>query len=430
MRTFFSDDFLFTVIMQKVSNMESNPLFEMIDRIAPEMYETLKSVVRIPALAPENEGDGELEKANYLVELLERFGFEDIRVVKAPDERVSCGYRPNVIALLKGTEPESGTIWSAAHTDVVPPGDMGLWDTEPFEPVETDERIIGRGVEDNTQSMIASLFAARVVKESGMWHRHNIGLAFMADEEVGSKYGIKYVIENTDLFEKKDIVVVPDSGNPEGDFIEVSEKSILWLRVTTTGKQCHASSPERGNNAYRAAMKFLLRADELLHERYADVNPLFDPPTCTFEPTKKLANVGNVNTIPGEDVSYFDMRILPRYDPEDALRDLEAVAREVEAETGVTITFQRENYDRAAPPTPADAPVVERLSKAIKKVYDVKPKAGGIGGGTCAAIFRRAGYNAAVWSTIEEQAHAPNEYILKKNLVGDCKVFAALFTME
>ena len=411
--------------------MELETLFSKIDSYDRQMYDTLMDVVRIKALAPENDGDGELEKAEYLMKLLTRFGFDDVKMVKAPDRRVSCGFRPNVIAILKGSGPERGTIWSVAHIDVVPPGDMGLWNTEPFEPVETEEKIIGRGVEDNTQSLIASLFAAVALKESGMDHPYNIGLAFVADEEVGSKYGIKYLVDNTELFHRtKDIIVVPDSGNPEGDFVEVSEKSIMWLKVTTNGKQCHASSPERGNNAYRAAMKFLLKADEFLHEKYKEIDPLFDPPTSTFEPTKKLSNVPNVNTIPGEDISYFDIRILPNYDPELILSEMEGIAREVEAETGTTIVMEKENYDRAAPPTPPDAPVVKKLSEAIRKVYNNEPKAGGIGGGTCAAIFRRAGYNAAVWSTIDEQAHAPNEYIYKKNLINDCKVFAVLFTSE
>ena len=411
--------------------MELKEVFDRIDGYERKMYDTLMGVVRIKALAPENEGDGEMEKAEFLVKFLDDHGFQDTRIVKAPDDRVSCGFRPNVIAILPGREPEAGTIWSVAHIDVVPPGDLGLWETEPYEPVETEEKIIGRGVEDNTQSLIASMFAAIAVKETGNNNRYNIGLAFVADEEVGSKYGIKYLVENTDIFHReRDIIVVPDSGNPESDFVEVSEKSILWLKVTTTGKQCHASSPERGNNAYRAAMKFLLRADEELHERYGLKDPLFDPPISTFEPTKKLANVGNVNTIPGEDVSYFDMRMLPDYDPDAILADVEDIARDVERETGTIIRFEKENYDRAAPPTPPDAPVVTKLIEAIRKVYDTEPKAGGIGGGTCAAIFRRAGYNAAVWSTIEEQAHAPNEYIYKKNLVNDSKVFAALFLGE
>ena len=51
----------------------------------------------------------------------------------------------------------------------------------------------------------------------------------------------------------------------------------------------------------------------------------------------------------------------------------------------------------------------------------------GIGGGTCAAHFRHAGIPAAVWATIDEKAHEPNEYAVIKNLVSDAKVHAHLF---
>ncbi len=56
----------------------------------------------------------------------------------------------------------------------------------------------------------------------------------------------------------------------------------------------------------------------------------------------------------------------------------------------------------------------------------IQPKVGGIGGGTCAAFFRREGMPAVVWSTIDETAHQPNEYANVANLVNDAKVFASL----
>ena len=64
------------------------------------------------------------------------------------------------------------------------------------------------------------------------------------------------------------------------------------------------------------------------------------------------------------------------------------------------------------------------LGKAIKNVYRIDAKAQGIGGGTVAAIFRRLGYHAAVWSTLDDLAHQPNEYCRITNLIGDAKVFA------
>ena len=54
----------------------------------------------------------------------------------------------------------------------------------------------------------------------------------------------------------------------------------------------------------------------------------------------------------------------------------------------------------------------------------------GIGGGTVAAFFRRAGLPAAVWMTQTDTAHQPNEYCLISNIMTDAKVFACLYLNE
>ena len=82
---------------------------------------------------------------------------------------------------------------------------------------------------------------------------------------------------------------------------------------------------------------------------------------------------------------------------------------------------------RTAPPTPADAPVVAALERAIEKVYGLEPFPGGVGAGTVAAYLRRRGYPAAVWSKTDMNAHQPDENCLIDNMLGNAKVFAHLF---
>jgi succinyl-diaminopimelate desuccinylase len=200
-----------------------------------------------------------------------------------------------------------------------------------------------------------------------------------------------------------------------------------WVKVTTKGRQCHPSMPRKGINAHRAAMRFGTLVDEALHGRFSGEDTLFDHPVSSFEPTKKEANVENVNMVPGEDVFYFDCRLLPQYKLADMMAEMRIVADRVEADTGATIQLEPVLLDEAAPPTPVDAPIVIRLLGAIEAVYDNEPYAGGIGGGTCAAVLRRAGIPAAVWEKVANNAHAPDEYALVENLVGDTKVFARLF---
>jgi succinyl-diaminopimelate desuccinylase len=74
--------------------------------------------------------------------------------------------------------------------------------------------------------------------------------------------------------------------------------------------------------------------------------------------------------------------------------------------------------------------VVKALQAAVREVYRVEAAAMGIGGGTVAALFRRAGFEAACWSKIDETAHQPNEYCHIDNMIGDAKVFAHIFLQE
>ncbi|MFW6128489.1 MAG: M20/M25/M40 family metallo-hydrolase, partial [Halobacteriota archaeon] len=210
-------------------------LIEKLESSRDEIAETLANLIRIKALSPENGGDGELDKAKYVEQLLE--GFE-IERYDAVDERAREGVRPNLVTKIDGEEEK--TIWIISHLDVVPEGDLSLWDTDPFEPVVKNGRIYGRGSEDNGQAVVASLFAARAIKESGLKPRYSLGVAFVADEEVGSKYGIQHLLKQ-DIFDKEDLIVVPDAGSPQGDQIEIAEKSILWLKFSVQGKQGHAS---------------------------------------------------------------------------------------------------------------------------------------------------------------------------------------------
>lgn len=405
--------------------MKLNDVLSEVEGLRGEMVQTLMELVRVPAIAPENGGEGELKKAEGLMRVLEETEFDKIDRYDAKDGRVPSEVRPNIVAYCYGEDLEN-RLWIVTHMDVVPPGDSSLWTvTKPFEPVVKDGRVYGRGSEDNGQSLVASIFAVKALRKLGVKPKRTVALAFVADEEQGSRYGIRYLTDRG-LFRKDDLIVVPDHGNKEGSFIEVAEKSALWLRVRTRGKQVHASTPEKGLNAHRIGMRYALALDKLLHEKYSKRNEVFEPPGSTFEPTKKEGNVDAVNIIPGEDVFYFDCRVLPEYSLDEVLSDVRGLAEEFEEETSAEIVVETVIKSDAPEPTPVDSEVVSLLRKAIKRCRGIEPKVGGIGGGTCAAHFRRAGIPAVVWSTIDETAHQPNEYAKIENLVEDSKIFALL----
>lgn len=409
--------------------MDPRILKKVTEKIASYRHEMISlqgKLTSLVALSPENGGTGEIEKAEFLKSYLGNISGVSIEEIRAPDKRVPCGYRPNLVAKLKGMK-EGRTVWIMTHMDVVPPGDLTHWRGDPFEVWVEDNYLYGRGVEDNQQGIVSSIFALRALIELGVKPPYDLGLVLVADEETASKFGIDFLLnERRDLFSHEDYIIIPDAGNEDGTMIEVAEKSIVWLKFTTKGRQCHASTPEKGVNAFTAASHLVTRLSAM-YDVFGKRNALFDPPISTFEPTKKEANVPNVNTIPGEDVFYLDARILPEYDVEEILERIRQDVREIERAFEVRIEIEPVQIERATKPTPADAPVVKALQKAISDLRAKEARPKGIGGGTVAAYFRRRDYHAAVWCTIDELAHQPNEYCKISNIIEDSKVFAHVF---
>ena len=400
-----------------------------LDSSAQTIIDLQRALVAIPALGPLNGGPGETEKTAYLKSYMTDLGFAGVRELRAPDPAVPCGYRPSLAAVIPGRNTAK-TFWVISHTDIVPPGDRALWDSDPYTLKVEGDILIGRGVEDNHQGVVCSLIVAKALLELNVTPDMNYGVLLVADEETGSKYGLDYVVQkHPELFGPDDLFLVPDFGEPASTMIEIAEKSMLWLKIIVEGKQCHASTPKAGKNSLVAAAKLITRIPEL-HQRFARQDPLFNPPHSTFEPTKKEANVENINTIPGRDVFYVDCRVMPGYALEDVVAAIKEYGDDVEREFGVSVRYEYVQSEQAAEPTPEDSEIVTRLVSRVRRVFGNEPKLQGIGGGTVAAYLRRAGHKAAVWATLMHNAHQPNERSSISCSIKDAKVMAAMLFDE
>lgn len=416
--------------------MTKTELLNFIRNNAEEYIELEKLLTSHKALAPENGGDGEWEKCAALEEFLRAHGITNLERFDAPDERALRGRRPNLIATIPGKSvaasgaDNSSKIWVIAHMDVVPVGNPADWKTDPWTVVQKDGKLFGRGVEDNQQGLCSAFAAAWAFVANKVQPERTIKLLFAADEEVGSKYGMIWLLQNhPELFGKDDFFLIPDGGDPEGRTIEVAEKNVLWLEFTVRGKQCHGSRPDEGLNACLAADRLSLALYESLHKKFGAKDKLFSPATCTFEPTKRAANVDGVNIIPGSDVFCFDCRVLPRYKNEDVLKVIDGIIAKEEKKSGAKVSYKiLQNAQSKA--TDKNAPVVKALAAAIKEAHGIDAKTIGIGGGTVAAELRNLGHDCVVWSSMDETAHMPNEYCIVDNLIKDAQTLALMFASE
>lgn len=395
-----------------------------LDNSQKTVIELQTLLTSIPAIAPESGGQGELEKSNALEKWLKERGFSTIEHFDAPDLRVESGIRPNMVATIDG-ESDDRTIWIMAHMDVVPVGELSHWNTDPWTVVEKDGKLYGRGVEDNQQGLCSGVIAALAFLENNVTPKYTVKLLFVADEEVGSVMGIQYLLKEHNLFRKQDIIIIPDGGDPIGETVEVAEKTGYPLTITVKGQQVHGSRPDLGSNACLAASALSLKLNDL-ENVFNKKDPIFESDYSTFQPTKREANVPNFNTIPGEDTFWMDCRILPCYEIADVQAEVKKRISEVEKEYNVSVTCVEGNVKKT-PATPVDAPVVVELQKALKELRGIEGKPIGIGGGTVGAYLRLDGFNAAVWSTLEDTMHSPNENSSIKNTIEDAKIFAYIF---
>ena len=378
-------------------------------------------LISIKSISPDSGGAGEKERADEICKILEELGYKNYRRFDVTDKHDVV--RSNII-LRVGEKEER--LWIVPHIDTVPVGDLSLWSKDPFTATVEGDRIYGRGTSDNGQAIFLSLLLLKNLNVSKM--KYSLGLAFVADEEFGSNYGIQFLLKEN-IFKKSDLILVPDAGTSDGLQIEVAEKSILWIKFKVSGKQYHASMPFMAINANRESMKFFTGLDAALHAKYDHTNAIFTPPSSTFEPTKHEKNVDNINTIPGTEIQFLDSRILPEYDLDSVIDFIDEEIRSFQRTSQARITYEIIQKEQAPMPTSETARVVLELKKVIKELRNAEPSTVGIGGGTCAAFFRRLGYDAIVWSTtVPEVAHQADEYVVIPHILMDRDVIMKMIS--
>ncbi len=403
-------------------------LFNFIDNCQDLVFELQKGLTSYPAISPGEEGGiGEWEKANWLEQKLISLGINNITRIDADDQRAPSGKRPNILATIPGKSEKK--LWIMCHLDVVPPGEIGLWKTNPYEAVldENDNDIIrGRGVEDNQQSLVSAVLIAKALLETNTIPDYTLALLFLADEETHNTYGIDHVLKTKpDLIDKNDLVLVPDFGSSNNDLIEIAEKCLLWIKITVLGKQCHASTPDDAINSLIVSSEFILRLHEVektLNKR----NSLFKPDRTTITPTKYEGNIPNINTIPGKEIFYIDCRILPDYQPQDVLDEINKLAEDVAKKYGAEIKAEIISAELSTQPTDPNSEVAQKLKQSIKQINNIDCEFCGAGGGTVASRVRKLNIPAAVYASGFPNYHQPNEGSRISYTINDAKIFANL----
>jgi len=201
------------------------------------------------------------------------------------------------------------TVVFAGHTDVVPPGPLDQWTTDPFEPAIRDGLLYGRGASDMKSSVAAFAIAAEEFVRAHPHHRGSVALLLTSDEEGPATDGTVAVVERlVARGEAIDYCIVgePTSVAALGDTIKNGRRGSLSGRLLVKGVQGHVAYPHLARNPVHLAAPALA---ELAAEVWDRGNDHF-PPT-TFQISNIHAGTGALNVIPGHCEIDFNLRFAP-----------------------------------------------------------------------------------------------------------------------
>ncbi|XPF95564.1 succinyl-diaminopimelate desuccinylase [Colwellia sp. RE-S-Sl-9] len=194
----------------------------------------------------------------------------------------------------------------AGHTDVVPAGNLDLWNTPPYEPTIIDGMLYGRGAADMKGSLAAMIIATERFVADYPDHKGSITYLITSDEEGPFINGTTRVIDTLEARNEKItycIVGEPSSTNEVGDIIKNGRRGSISGELTIHGKQGHVAYPEHVKNPIHSAMPALA---ELSQCHWDEGNDFF--PATSFQISNLNSGTGATNVVPGHITALFNLR--------------------------------------------------------------------------------------------------------------------------
>lgn len=258
-----------------------------------ETLELAKKLINIESITPNDNGCQELI-GKFLTEL----GFS---VTKIPSNGVS-----NLWAIYGKTGP---LFAFSGHTDVVPPGNLSKWQTNPFQATVKEEYLFGRGAADMKSAVAAMLISCKNFIKNNPNFSGRIGFLITSDEEGDATDGTKKIVE---YLEKNNIklewCLIGEASSQEklGDSIKVGRRGSLHGALQVFGKQGHIAYPQLADNPIHRSFKALDTLTQTIWDHGDDV---FTP--TSFQIYNINADTGASNVIPGILTARFNFRFAP-----------------------------------------------------------------------------------------------------------------------
>jgi len=366
-----------------------------------------KELIRFPSITPVDAGI-----MKFLEKKLKRLGFKTKTL-----EFKERGFKPvkNLYARFGNKSPN---FCYAGHLDVVPPGNIKDWTTNPFEPSIKKGHLIGRGANDMKSSIAAFVSAVSTFLSKNKKFNGSISLLITGDEEGDAVNGTKKVVEFLrKKREKIDFCLVGEPTNPNvlGEMIKIGRRGSLTGKLIIFGLQGHVAYPSRANNPSTIIVNILKELKEIQ----------FDKGTRDFQPTNlevTRININNTadNVIPATAEATFNIRFNNKHSSNSLKKKLNKIFKKITKKHKSKFKIEYRVSGEAFLTKPNKTTFM--IQNIIKKITKLKPKLSTTGG-TSDLRFIRTICPGLEFGLVGKTMHKVDEAVSLKDLKKLTKIY-------
>ena len=392
----------------------TSEFYELAKDAEPTLIKFLRDIVCIPSLS----GDEE-RVVNRIEREMHKLKFDEVRIDPMGNLIGSVGSGPTSIAL-------------DGHVDTVDVSKPDLWETDPFDPVMKDGAIFGKGTVDMKGGVASSVYAAALLKKSGLLPS-NLTLYVTATVQEEDCDGLcwQYIVNEDQL--RPDVVVITE---PTSLGIYRGQRGRMEIEITTAGISCHGSAPSRGVNAVYK-MADIIEDVARLNQKLKPREPLGKGSVTISQirsTSPSLCAVADGCTI------HLDRRMTTGENEETAVAELCALPSVKKADATVTVLeYAEPSYTGLVYPTKKYYPSwqMELTDPAIEAAVDGYRNAFDSEANLGYWVFSTNGVATAGIHGIptigfgpghEKWAHAPNEHVDVEHLVRAATFYMSFAT--
>ena len=310
---------------------------------------------------------------------------------------------------------EGPLLCFAGHTDVVPPGNLEEWHTDPFEPVFRDGMLYGRGSADMKSGLAAMIIAIEEFVAGNPEHRGSLSLLITSDEEGRARDGTLKVVE---VLQQRNehidwcVLGEPSSEKTLGDIVRIGRRGSLSGMLSVRGVQGHVAYPQLADNPIRKFAPVLAE----LHTIEWDTGNDYFPPT-SFQVVDVRSGVGAPNVTPGELSARFNFRYSTEWDHEGLK------AKVAEIFDRHDINYEVNWHLSGKPFLTGPGRLIDAVCVAVEEETGLTPELSTGGGTSDGRFISPAGVDVVELGPVNASIHKVNERVKVEDVAHLARIY-------